>query len=228
VSCLRATAGKDPRLIEREVWDRVQAQLVKNLQGHRSRATAAQPSLLAGKLFHAAGERLAPSHANKKGRRYRYYISQQLIQGGEAAQGRMRLPAAEVESAVARAVKEAMLDGPRLLATIGAETLKPTAIKQCLARAKALAGTLGKSGKEGRAQWLSLIERVVVAESELSISLSAAGLADVLAVDGPDSNTADLDRTITVPIELKRRGVVTKLIVGGSNPTPAGSDPAML
>jgi DNA invertase Pin-like site-specific DNA recombinase len=220
--------GLHPPLIEPEVWDRVQAQLSDNLQGHRSRVTAAQPSLLAGKLFDAAGDRLTPSHANKKGRRYRYYISQRLIQGGGAAQGRMRIPAAEIESAVARALKDALLDGLRLLVFMGAETLKPTAIKQCLARARAVVGTLGKSGKEDAAQWASLIERVVVAESELFISLSPAGLAEVLAIDGPESNTTDHDHTITVPIKLTRRGVVTKLIVGGSNPTLAGPDPAIL
>jgi len=35
------------------------------------------PSLLAGMLF--AGDRMTPSHAVKKGTRYRYYVSRSVI-----------------------------------------------------------------------------------------------------------------------------------------------------
>ena len=45
------------------------------LRQHRS-----EPSLLAGKLFDAAGERLTPTHSRKGERRYRYYVSASLLQ----------------------------------------------------------------------------------------------------------------------------------------------------
>lgn len=35
----------------------------------------AQPTLLAGLLFDGDGNRMTPSHAVKKGTRYRYYVS---------------------------------------------------------------------------------------------------------------------------------------------------------
>jgi site-specific DNA recombinase len=38
-----------------------------------------QPSLLAGMLFDDDGNRMTPSHAVKKGTRYRYYVSRSLI-----------------------------------------------------------------------------------------------------------------------------------------------------
>jgi site-specific DNA recombinase len=38
-------------------------------------------SPLAGKLFDETGDRLTPTHANKKGRRYRYYVSNRMIVG---------------------------------------------------------------------------------------------------------------------------------------------------
>src|SRR5205823_10271821 len=62
-----------------------------------------QPSraLLAGLLVDAQGERLTPSHAVKKGRRYRYYVSAALITdaGTDRAQG-WRLAAREIGWAV--------------------------------------------------------------------------------------------------------------------------------
>ena len=58
----------------------------------------AEPSLLAGVLVDARGERFTPSHAFKKGRRYRCYVSTALITqaGTDRAQG-WRLPAQEIE-----------------------------------------------------------------------------------------------------------------------------------
>src|SRR5947208_5639059 len=61
--------GQQPALIDDESWSAVRNQLAANTSDHRRRAKAAEPSLLAGLLIDARGERLTPSHAVKKGRR---------------------------------------------------------------------------------------------------------------------------------------------------------------
>src|SRR5882757_6511919 len=66
--------GQHPALIDAETWTAVRDQLVTNATNHRRKADAAEPSLLAGLLTDARGERFTPSHAVKKGRRYRYYV----------------------------------------------------------------------------------------------------------------------------------------------------------
>jgi hypothetical protein len=71
--------GQHPALIDDESWSAVRDQLAANTSDHRRKAKAAEPSLLAGLLVDARGERLTPSHAFKKGRRYRYYVSAALI-----------------------------------------------------------------------------------------------------------------------------------------------------
>src|SRR4051812_21229269 len=71
--------GQHQALIEPDTWETVRAQLACNTAGHRRRTGALEPSLLAGLLVDSAGERLSPSHAVKKGRRYRYYVSRSLI-----------------------------------------------------------------------------------------------------------------------------------------------------
>jgi hypothetical protein len=62
-----------------------------------------------GLLVDARGERLTPSHAVKKGRRYRYYVSAALITdaGADRAQG-WRLAAREIEEAVIRILADAL------------------------------------------------------------------------------------------------------------------------
>src|SRR5437762_14264844 len=71
--------GQHPALIDTETWAAVRDQLATNARDHRRKAHAAEPSLLAGLLVDGRGERLTPSHAVKKGQRYRYYVSTALI-----------------------------------------------------------------------------------------------------------------------------------------------------
>src|SRR5436189_5727817 len=67
--------GQQPALIDDASWSAVRDQLAAKTSDHRRRAKAAESSLLTGLLVDARGERLTPSHAVKKGRRYRYYLS---------------------------------------------------------------------------------------------------------------------------------------------------------
>src|SRR6201985_410012 len=101
--------GQQPALIDDASWSIVRDQLATNTRDHRNRAQAAEPSLLAGLLVDARGERLMPSHALKKGRRYRYYVSAVLITeaGTDRAQG-WRLDPREIEEAVIKILADAL------------------------------------------------------------------------------------------------------------------------
>ena len=73
----------------------------------RARAKTSD-ALLAGKLFDDRGNRMSPSHATKRGRRYRYYVSQAILQGRKADAGSVaRVPAKELERRVVEAVRGA-------------------------------------------------------------------------------------------------------------------------
>jgi hypothetical protein len=99
--------GQQPALIDNENWSAVRDRLAANMSDHRRKAKGAEPSLLAGLLVDARGQRLTPSHAVKKGRRYRYYVSAALITDGgtDRAQG-WRLAAREIEEAVIRRIDQ--------------------------------------------------------------------------------------------------------------------------
>jgi site-specific DNA recombinase len=108
--------GQHPALIENETWTAVRNQLAANTSDHRHRAKAAEPSLLAGLLVDARGERLIPSHAIKKGRRYRYYVSAALITeaGTDRAQG-WRIVAREIEEVVVSILIEGLASPAKLV-----------------------------------------------------------------------------------------------------------------
>src|SRR5205807_9719058 len=112
--------GQHPALIDDETWTAVQNQLAAIAGDHRRRAKAAEPSLLAGLLVDARRERLTPSHAVNKGRRYRYYVSAALITeaGTDGTQG-WRLAAREIEEVVIRILADALTSPARLVERFG-------------------------------------------------------------------------------------------------------------
>ncbi len=69
--------GQHAAIIDRDVWEAVQAQLDQQRVERRSAAYATVPSPLAGMLFDQIGEPLTPGHASKGAARIRYhnYIS---------------------------------------------------------------------------------------------------------------------------------------------------------
>ena len=82
--------GLHPAIVSPEVWDKVQAMLADQAGRDRGQGNAAQASPFAGKLFDETGDRLTPSHANKKGVRHRYYVSHRLVRQSGVA-GSLRL-----------------------------------------------------------------------------------------------------------------------------------------
>jgi len=94
----------DP-IVDQETWDRVQLLLAEHVR--RSKASFQNSdALLAGKLFDDHGNRMSPSHAAKGGRRWRYYVSQALLQGRKQEAGSVaRVPALEIERRVTEAVR---------------------------------------------------------------------------------------------------------------------------
>jgi site-specific DNA recombinase len=61
---------------------------------------------MAGRLFDDRGNRMSPTHANKRGVPYRYYVSHALLQNRKAKAGSItRVPAPEVETLVCEGVR---------------------------------------------------------------------------------------------------------------------------
>jgi site-specific DNA recombinase len=90
--------------VDVETWDRVRQRLERQTQKRR----AARPddhSFLVGKLYDDRRNRMGASYASKGGRRWRYYVSPALLSGLRQEAGAVaRIPAAEIEDRVARAV----------------------------------------------------------------------------------------------------------------------------
>ena len=74
------------------------------------------PSLLTAMVFDETGERLTPTHAIKKGTRYRYYVSTSLVTGtGKKRSSRRRIPAGNLEGLVINKVRTFLADPGAIL-----------------------------------------------------------------------------------------------------------------
>ena len=180
----RVANGLHSGIIDRTIWDRVQAQLADNLQGDRSRSRIGSPSLLAGLTVDEAGEPLVAAHANKGKVRYRYYVSRALQHEPGSHTGGMRIPAREIETAVAERVAEALDDPLALLASAGIAPA-PDEIRTAMASAQKLAAA---ARKKDRQLIRGLVTQVRVTPREVRIELAVDTLAKRLGLDAPGND----------------------------------------
>jgi site-specific DNA recombinase len=98
-------AGEQPAIVDRDLFDAVQAKLNDQRNGHMTSRMNSE-ALLVGRIFDDRGNRMSPSHAGNRGIKYRYYLSSALLQGqAERAGSICRVPAVEIEELVVNAVR---------------------------------------------------------------------------------------------------------------------------
>jgi site-specific DNA recombinase len=100
-----AHRGEHEPILDFALFEAVQAKLAAQAVARRCRLRGS-PALLTGRLFDERGNRMSPSHSNKGGARYRYYVSQAMLQGKPPPAGLVgRVPAAEIEAFVVAALR---------------------------------------------------------------------------------------------------------------------------
>jgi site-specific DNA recombinase len=211
--------GQHPAIIDRTTWDAVQLQLADNRQGKLARSNAAEPSLLGGVLFDRDGERLSPSHATKSGRRYRYYVSRRLIEAGrDDAPSGLRIPAHEVEALVLDRLRHLLSDQRRLVELVGLSNSAPRDLGCVLTCARERVAQLEQPGAARIRLVRMMVERIVISDADLQISLFSTGLRALLDIT-PEVGAPDIEPyTISVPATLKRSRRGTQVIVLGDGP----------
>jgi hypothetical protein len=97
--------GEQEPVLDRELFEAVQAKLASNAVERQIKLRGA-PAILNGRLFDDQGNRMSPTHTNKRGVRYRYYVSHAILQNEKhKAGGLARIPAPELEIRVVESVR---------------------------------------------------------------------------------------------------------------------------
>ena len=157
--------------MNRGLWEKVQQHLHDHAARHRERPTKALPSPLAGRLFDENGEPLYAQGATKGGRRYRYYVSRDLVRGlAEQTQGGWRVPAPEIERAVIGAARGILDDKPVILAAIQTSAIDAPDMNHIFATTSDWSKRL-LTETETAAAVVEVIERVQLTEDGIRVVL---------------------------------------------------------
>jgi DNA invertase Pin-like site-specific DNA recombinase len=106
--------GEHRAIVPRELWDRVHAILRESPRVRANQNRRQTPALLRGLIFGPDGRAMSPTHTRRRGRLYRYYVSQAVLKGTADDCPVRRLPAAEIEAAVIDQVR-ALLRQPEVV-----------------------------------------------------------------------------------------------------------------
>jgi site-specific DNA recombinase len=226
-----AYPGRHAAIVDRATFDAVQRQLAGNVASRRAATNAQVPSLLSGLVYDETGDRLSSTHANKKGRRYRYYVSQRLLHPTDSTSDGWRLPAKELEVAVLQALCELLRDELRIVAAMQLNDARPDRLRGVIDQAAIAAGALmeGAFERQRQRQLLSgLLNRIILDPDSLRIEIKRSGLARLLEPVAPDAEGSEGLFDLVVPIQLRRRGVEAKLVMLAAGPRPSPPDAKLL
>jgi DNA invertase Pin-like site-specific DNA recombinase len=224
--------GEHSAIIDRETWDKAQTLLNDNIQGKRRKVRATKESILTSILFDANGTLYTPTHANKNGRRYRYYTSQAVIKKTGNSNSPARIPAHDLEKAVVDRMLEWLQTPTQLLTAIRDETTvaPPEGIfAKIIAQAATMAQSWSEHIAEDRTQFLKkVIERVIIHPLHVEIRLRVPALLNEILGGGEPAIDLPQIASIECPFRHVRQGRAIRLVVGDTNITTDASRQAIL
>jgi site-specific DNA recombinase len=215
--------GQHEPIIERAKWQRVQAMLNAKAAHRRGRAVSRTTGLLMGRLFDENGEPLYSCWAKKGELRYRYFVSRKLVRESNKPGDRgWRLPAGRTEDAVTAATLQILSDRGALASTLKTTGFSASELKQAVE-------AIDNKVKSFRQNWTieesaTMIERVELKRDGMQITLN---LGAMLRLDQFPPG-ANLRITRLIPMQLRRRGVETRLVIPGEAVAASRTDPALL
>lgn len=201
--------GQHEGIVDRVIWDEVQAKLSESrrCQGRPNRKTESSP--LMGKLFDESGRTLTPVHTNKKGRRYRYYVSHSDDRDddrlNQSRNGAWKLPAPDIEGRVKEIVASMVRRETDVASTAADASMKGAEIN-------ALLETVRTAEFTKQLEW---IERVELHPEHLTVSIRL-----------PTKTIVRMRQR--VPIAMKRRGVERRMIISPDVQQSVKPDPLII
>ena len=186
-----------------------------------------EPSLLAGLVTDARGERLTPSHALKKADATLLRLCCPDLEVGDGSRARFAVRRNGIRRCrdpdPARHLRQ-------LLELFGTADMPAEQVRKLLGRAHRLAAMLNSSPGKRAMVVRDLVEKVIIAEDEMSIRMRRAPLlardVRLFASETPTDTAIEL----TAAVEFKRRGAENRLALPGltSQNHSTKHDPALI
>jgi DNA invertase Pin-like site-specific DNA recombinase len=191
--------GEHRAIVDQPLWDAVQETLARMRSSERRRATCKSPSLLVGLVYDQQGRRMQPSHANKAGRRYRYYVTAaDAVTTDEPA---ARLPAHDLEEVVKSRLVSFLTDRTELRRVLMVE--EAAELELLTRRCSDLAATLNSA-------LLAMIDRIDLIEGAILLFIDRNALA---ATIGRPLQEGGAPITLAAPAVRLRHGKEVRMVL---------------
>ena len=212
--------GQHEAIVEPELWRTVQDKLAANRRERSLAMGAEAPSLLAGLIFDSDGNRLTPTHAVKKGKRYRYYVSTALVSGSccEHVKGR-RIPAGDIEGLVLDRLRALFASGVEVGDAVAPLGLDASIQRALLDRLAKLAERWTKlASLELRELVHSVVQQIRIGDTQVSVWLDRTALAPSVMSDAARKPTDGVPPVepfvLSMTASLRRAGKGVRLVIG--------------
>ncbi|MGC2221987.1 MAG: recombinase family protein, partial [Methylocella sp.] len=161
------------------------------------------------------GNRMTPTHATKKAKRYRYYVSASLLAGDRPqAQKGMRVPAGDIEALVLdrlRALFSSRIEVSDALASLQLEAHTLDAVLR--SALKLSQRWLAMPPVEMKGLVRDIVERMIIAANRIDIRLNRAKIAAALEA-GEASQWPELDPVVlSIEAKLRHAGKGKRLVI---------------
>ena len=179
----KAYPGEHDAIIDADLWARVHAILQESPRKRANNTRTQTSALLKGLLFTATGAAMTPSSTKKGSRRYRYYVSMDLLKNRETPEDGIprRLPADTAEAAVIMEIRRVLRTPEttaQVIAVLDRDAIPEAEAIEALQQFPKLWDQLFP-GEQARIIQL-LIRRVTVTAEGLVIDLRTDGIAGVM------------------------------------------------
>ncbi|RZV41237.1 MAG: hypothetical protein EX271_08435, partial [Acidimicrobiales bacterium] len=199
--------GEHGAIIETEFWEKIQALLKSNAPKRKRNINLKSGSLLTGLIYDQSGDRLSPIHTKKNGRKYRYYISNRLTKGELDDGSAWRLPANQIEGKIMKLLRSTFSDQSVPIHLLNLNDPTHSELRDLKETCHELDKKLSNPNPNNiRKTLIDLVNRIEVHNDELIIMLRRKNLLN-------DEENQSL--ILRFPLQQKRRGVETKLVIGG-------------
>jgi site-specific DNA recombinase len=179
--------GQHEAIIEPELWQAVHDRLVAGRRERSMAVGAEAPSLLSGLLFDSDGARLSSTHAVKKGKRYRYYVSTALITHSRSEQPKgRRIPAGDIEGLVLDRLRALFASGAEFSDAVAPLCPDAAAQRAVLDRSAKLAERWTKlASLELRELVRSLVQQIQIGEAHILMWLNRTAIVSSVMPGAP-------------------------------------------
>jgi site-specific DNA recombinase len=203
--------GEHSAIIDAKTWHAVQLQLKHNRQNQQQRGQ--HVSLLAGLLFDDKGNPMSPTHTSKGQKRYRYYVSQAVLQYRQGDIGSVqRISGPALEQIVIESIHEKLRQPNDLIDLLQLESLPPPQVTRVIEAGHAVSRRWAGLPQGEQKTWLNEIcEGIEIGRQRLAITINLTTLRHQLSDDYRLESIPSY--AIKLSVNLHRCGRESRLVI---------------